>query len=176
MRAVQPRTIGWKISSAWGRRPQAGAAAGIFRALASLPSSTPLSTSPTITLRHQAAPGARLSCLICRAWLLHRSPSRRGRPEAGAAPSDSDGRLVSPNGTPSTGSKVPIGTGAPSAAQGHGKNAHPGGRPDLYDYFDFPERPEGWGSPIKLDPPEHAQRRIEQLEAKRKTGDDVEKN
>ena len=44
-----------------------------------VPSSTPLPASPTIVLRHQAAPGARLSCPICRAW-----PSLGAEPERAA--------------------------------------------------------------------------------------------
>src|SRR5260370_5344459 len=79
----------------WRLDPSCGASPGAFdeepaprRHLSSLGVVTidSLTTSPTIAPRHQAAPGARLSCLICRAWLLIRGPSRRGQPEAGAAP------------------------------------------------------------------------------------------
>ena len=82
MRAVQPRTIGWEISSMGGRRSHVGAA-GIFRALGIVTILDPLPTSPTITLRHQAAPGARLSCLFCRAWLLFRAIIRGLTPSRG---------------------------------------------------------------------------------------------
>lgn len=35
----------------------------------------------------------------------------------------------------------------------------PSERPDLYDYFDYPERPKGWKNPIKV--PEHIQQMID---------------
>jgi hypothetical protein len=31
-----------------------------------------------------------------------------------------------------------------------GKLPTPEERPDLYDYFDFPERPEGWVTSVKV--------------------------
>ena len=62
MRAVQPRTIGWEISSAWDRRSHVGAAAGIIVA------SVPLLAQASIAVREDRGvarfEGHRLASLL----------------------------------------------------------------------------------------------------------------
>ncbi|MEO7495276.1 MAG: hypothetical protein ABIV04_10020 [Massilia sp.] len=44
-------------------------------------------------------------------------------------------------------------------------------RPDLYDYYDYIERPKGWVNPVRT--PERIQRLIDAKELDRKEGVDV---